>query len=387
MKFKILIASNILLVSFLLNGCSDSGSTPEEINNDSTNYSIATEQYYKYLWHIDSKNSSLENISREVSSALNDEFVINPIDKNADINILDAWKITKGKGVVVAVIDDGADIEHEDLKDNILLKYNADLETDDVTNRSNDITKSLHGNTCAGFIASPINGVGIIGTAPESKIIVIKQDDSSDINTIRAFEYAKNNGAKVISCSWGTESVSEAIVAELKSLYDVGITVLFASGNDGYSLDKENINDESEVQWVIGVGASGENNDVTTYSNYGKNIDILAPGGDYDLSVGILGLDDTGNQGSLNSNGGLVSDSYAFTHGTSFSTPVAAGVVALMYSVNPNITPAQVKDILVSTTDKIGVDANYNTNGFDEKRAYGKINATNAVLSAQALVN
>lgn len=391
LSFKLLTTSTVFL--FLLSGCSDISSSVKYIGDDNDTQTIeevdiqadniSDEKYYKYMWHIDSANSRAKNISQEMSATLNNEYNIAQVDADADINILNAFKITKGKGVIVAVIDDGADIEHEDLKDNIYLTYNADSDNSDVTNNSNYISYSSHGNTCAGFIVAPINGDGIVGTAPESKLIVIKQEDSDDIKTIRAFEYAKNNGAKVISCSWGTQNVSEAVIWELKSLYDSGITVLFASGNDGKNLDSYGLNDESEVEWVIGVGASGENNDVTGYSNYGQNIELLAPGGDTYESVGLLGLDDMGTQGSVD-NYGLVSNAYKFTNGTSFSTPIAAGVVALMYSVNPNITPAQVRDILISTADKIGLDANYNNSGFDEKRAYGKINAYKAVLSAKS---
>ena len=364
----------------------DNNETVSDDTSDTISLSPANEPYYKYLWHIDSSNSSTLNISSEVKEALGGEYEIGAVDKDADINILEAWKITKGANVIVAVIDDGADINHEDLKDNIYKTYNADDDTSDVSNKSNDISSASHGNTCAGFIVAPINEKGTIGSAPESKLIAIAQNDASDANTIKAFEYAKDNGAKVISCSWGTENVSEAIVDELKSLYDSGITVLFASGNDGKSLDTNGLYDESEVEWVIGVGASGENNDVTSYSNYGENIDIITPGGDYQLSTGILGLDDSGTQGSTD-NYGLVSNDYSFGNGTSYATPVAAGVVALMYSVNPNITPAQVKKILTDTADKIGsTQASYN-DGFDEKRAYGKINAYKVVLEAQKLLN
>jgi len=392
--FKLFIVYLSLL--FLFVGCSDVKTSIIEIKNDTTVQEqvedneelvindITEEAYYKYLWHIDSKNSSEKKIAQEMSRALDDKYQINAVDEDADINILDAWKITKGKGVIVAVIDDGADVEHEDLKANIYLTYNADNDTNNVSNTSNDISHSLHGNSCSGFIVAPINGKGIIGTAPESKLIVIKQEEGNDIKAIKAFEYAKEHGAKVISCSWGTEYVSEAVVAELKSLYDLGITVLFASGNDGKSLDRAGVYDESEVEWVIGVGASGENNDVTSYSNYGQSIDIIAPGGDAYLSTGLLGLDDSGTQGSTE-NYGLVSNSYSFMNGTSFSTPISAGVVALMYSVNPDITPAQVRDILISTADKVGSTASYNSDGFDEKRAYGKIDAYKAVLSAKAL--
>ena len=386
---KISIITSLVLFSACGGGSSDTETAKDDTTsdiNETASLSPANEPYYKYLWHIDSSNSSTLNISSEVKEALGGEYEIGAIDADADINILEAWKITKGANVIVAIIDDGADINHEDLKDNIYKTYNADDGTSDISNKSNDISSASHGNTCAGFIVSPINEKGTIGSAPESKLIAIADNESSDANTIKAFEYAKDNGAKVISCSWGTENVSEAIVEELKSLYDAGITVLFASGNDGKSLDTNGLYDESEVEWVIGVGASGENNDVTSYSNYGVNIDIITPGGDSQLSTGILGLDDSGTQGSID-NYGLVSNDYSFGNGTSFATPVAAGVVALMYSVNPNITPAQVKKILTDTADKIGsTQASYN-NGFDEKRAYGKINAYKAVLEAQKLLN
>lgn len=334
-------------------------------------YDASSEPYYKYQWHLDSNNSVLKT---------QNNFAI---DNNADINIQEAWKLTRGAGVKVAVIDDSFDVEHEDLKDSIFVTYNADENTSNVLNTTN---QASHGNTCAGFIVSPKNQKGVVGVAPESKLIAIKQNAASDDLTIRAFEYAKNQGAKVISCSWGTENVSQAVEAELKSLYDAGITVLFASGNDGKDLDN-GVNDESEVEWVIGVGASGENNDVTSYSNYGQNIDILAPGGDTN-TLGILGLDDTGTKGGTNQRE-LVSNNYSFADGTSFATPVAAGVVALMYAVNPNITPAQVKEILTSTAQKIGANANYDSNGFDasKKRAYGKIDASKAVLKAKELAN
>lgn len=348
-------------------------------SNNTTTLLAENEPYYKYAWHIKSKNNILKTMGYA-------------IDDNADINITKAWEITKGSNIKVAIIDDSFDVEHEDLKANIITTYDADNNTNDVTNKKplgstdeegypND---GSHGNTCAGFIVAPVNGKGIVGISPEAKLIAIRQNENSDAKTIAAFEYAKNQGAKVISCSWGTENVSQAVVDTLKSLYDANITILFASGNDTKSLDAPDINDESEVPWVIGVSASGENNDVTSYSNYGKNIDVIAPGGNVDV-IGILGIDDTGERGDQNQQS-LVSNNYAFTNGTSFSTPITAGVAALMYSINPNITPKQVKNILIQTTEKVGgTNADYNSSGFDEKRAYGKINAGKAVFEAKKL--
>ena len=332
------------------------------------------EPYFKYAWHIDSSNNILNNEGLT-------------IDTHADINVTEAWKSSMGKDVIVAVIDDGAEVEHEDLKENVLLAYNADNGSNKVNPNSDE---GSHGNTCAGFIVAPINGKGIVGVAPKAKMIIIRQESSVDSDVIRAFEYAKKSGAKVISCSWGTNDVSDILVSELKKMYDAGITVLFASGNEGTSLDGSingyEINDESEVKWVIGVGASGENNDVTTYSNYGKNIDVIACGGDTELSSGVLGLDDMGERGH-DKQRDLVNNNYSFTDGTSFATPITAGVVALMYGVNPNITPKQVREILIKSADKVGieVDASYDKNGFDMRRAYGKVNAGKAVEMAKKL--
>jgi len=328
-----------------------------------------SEPYYKYAWHLNSKDSVLNDIGYS-------------INENADINIESAWKITKGAGVKIAIIDDGAHLNHEDLKENIVSTYYADEDNTDADYIVTEDFISSHGNTCAGFAASPTNGKGLVGVAPESDLVIIKLEGNDDISTIRAFNHAQDTGAKVISCSWGSNQVSEVLVEKLKELYHEGITVLFASGNDTMDLDGAGLNDESEVEWVIGVGASSEANDVTTYSNYGNNIDILAPGGDSILSVGLLGLDNMGAVGYDNQLG-LVNSNYSFTDGTSFSCPISAGVVALMYSVNPDIKPNEVRDILTSTADKIGATT-YNQDGFDSQklRAYGKINATNAVDEA-----
>ena len=342
----------------------------ESVDNTLSIAKAKKEPYFKYAWHIDSHNS-----------ALNSEGYI--INESADINVTQAWKLSMGKGVTVAVIDDGAEVEHEDLKENIVLAYNADDESSKINPYSDE---GSHGNTCAGFIVAPINGKGIVGIAPQAKVIAIAQNDNSDEHTIRAFEYAKKHGAKVISCSWGTNNVSDALVSELQKIHDAGITVLFASGNEGDSLDIEKTNDESEVEWVIGVGASGENNDVTSYSNYGKNLEVIAPGGDTQESTGVIGLDDMNEKGK--SNGlNLVNENYSFTDGTSFATPITAGVVALMYGVNPNITPKEVKEILIKTADKVGKDVNadYSNKNFDLKRAYGKVNAGRAVAEAKKL--
>lgn len=361
-----LLQSSMVLSILLLQGCGGGGNNKPNVAQPPAIPTPQTEPYFKFAWHLDATSKALESFG----------YTINP---NADIHVGEAWNLTKGAGVIVAIIDDGFDPNHEDIAANVIDTYNADDNNKDVKYYGLD---GAHGTTCCGFIAAPANNIGIVGVAPEAKLILIKQDSYDDAKLIRAFEYAKNHGAKVVSCSWGTGQVSQAIEQEMKSLYNAGITIVFASGNNGADLDKNGSHDESEVPWVIGVGASGENNDVTTYSDYGKNIDLIAPGGDTQLSVGVLGLDDMGFRGSDNQHN-VVNDNYAFTDGTSFACPIVSATVALMYSVHPSLTPSQVRDILIHTTDKVG-NTSYDNNGFDvtKRRAYGKLNATRAVAAA-----
>ena len=355
----------IVIFTFLFVGCGSDDSVSNTTSEDIVLKDWEKEPYYKYSWHINSSKKALTTLG----------YTIN---KNADIHLNNIWDITQGENIKIAIIDDAFDVEHEDLKSNIFIKYNVDNDNTDVSNGSQ--TLHSHGNSCAGLIVAPINGKGIVGIAPKASIILIKQTSSSDADTIKAFEYAKNQGAKVVSCSWGTENVSQAVSDEIKSLYNANITVVFASGNDAKNLDDETIQDESELSWVIGVGSSNELNDVAYYSNYGSNIDILATGGDTNY-LGILGLDDSGDKGDTNQQN-LVSNNYTFIDGTSFATPIIAGVVALMYSVNPNITPSEIRNILISTASKIGNSASYDSNGFDTKRAYGKVDAYRAVIES-----
>lgn len=346
------------LVAFI--GCGDNAT----ISEGDKPLIPQNEPYYPYLWQLDSKNTVLRGKGYD-------------IDENADANVVDAWSKTQGAGVRVAVIDDGFDTRHEDLASNIAVTYNADTGSSSVIYYGFD---GAHGGSCAGFIAAPVNKVGIVGVAPQSKLILIKENLYTDSKIIKAFEYAKQQGARVVSCSWGTGQVSEAVEAEFKSLYDAGITIVFASGNNGEDLDTNGSHDESESDWVIGVGASGENNDVTGYSDYGYNIDLLAPAGNRNYSLGVLALDDMGFKGR-DTQEGMVNNNYAYVYGTSFACPIVSGAATLLYSIRPDLTPKKVREILIKSADKIGENASYNRDGFDEekRRAYGKVNISKAL--------
>jgi subtilisin family serine protease len=317
--------------------------------------------YRQYLWHIEYPSN--QEFNRKYQ-----------IDPDSSVNIAQAWELSKGEGVLVAIIDNGFDLDHEELKDRVVLTYNIN---DKNSNVSSD-NLPTHGTATAGIIVASSNDVGTIGVAPKSKIVLIKDHElSTDADMVEAFEYAQKSGARVINCSWGTNSVSDVVASKLQELYDEGIVVVFASGNDGSSLDRYGINDESELASVLGVGSSNEFNLKTSYSSYGRSIDILAPAGEY---MGVVATDDYGVY-QLAQREGILDNGYTFFSGTSASAPIVSGVVALMLSVNPDLTPQEVREIIISSAQKIG-NVDYIA-GWNRKYAYGKIDAYAAVLAAK----
>ena len=354
----------LLLIS--IEGCSFFDDAKENNSSSTTNT-----QYNSLLWHLfftDSDTMKLYSVSNE-----------------SHINAKKSWELSKGAGVKIAVIDETFEPLHEDIIDGVYATYNI---TDETTNVTNSATSSSHGHSCAGMIGARDNLVGTIGIAPESQLILIGANLQYDSQLILAFDKAVELGAQVISCSWGSYQVSDTLAAKIQEVHDAGVVIVFAAGNDNCSLDTicsgiTSPSDESELNSVIGVGGSGENNDRVSYSNYGSKIDILAPAGDKVDYLGILGVDDIGSDGS-NDQFGFVDENYAFIEGTSFSAPLVAGVAGLMLSVNPNLTPDEIRTIIIETASKIGIEngAIYDNTGFNTQRAYGKINAYSAVLRA-----
>jgi subtilisin family serine protease len=291
------------------------------------------------------------------------------------INVIPAWKTTKGAGVKVAILDDGIQKNHEDFEN---------IEVYNIIDKSDNCeptvrTRYSHGTAVSGVVAARQNIVGTIGVAPECDLLFIgdnSEDIYSDAVTIEAFEYAKDWGARIVSCSWGSYNVGSTVSSQIKRLYDSGIVLVFACGNDKKNMDSPGINDESELPWVIGGSASDESGNRAYFSNYGSNIDIMAPGNS------ILLPDLMGAEGSNNETGGEIDENYTYDNGTSFSAPIVAGVAALILAVAPSLTPNEVRSVIIRSAQKTG-NVQYDANGFSLFHAYGLINAANAVMSVR----
>lgn len=342
----------------LLAGC---GSIDPEEPGNISEPTAQDDTFYRYEWHLHVPDASFAA-----------RFGISDA---ANIGAESAWEESRGAGVVIAILDDYFDADHPDIAANVIATYNAQNGGSDVSLPSDDIG---HGQLCAGAAAAPENAQGVIGVAPEAKLILVGSSFETDADIIRAFEYAKAQGADIISCSWGSYNVSQAVADEIEQIHAAGITVIFAAGNDNLSLDQTGYNDEAELPWVIGVSASSEYNDRTSYSNYGSNIDLLAPGGE---NIGIVTTDATGSAGYSPSYSYLsewyLGNDYAFFYGTSASAPVAAGACALLKSKYPELSPDDVREILIESAEKIGSDP-YDADGFETRHAYGKIDLAQA---------
>ena len=321
-----------------------------------------------------------------------------------DIRAEQAWALTKGNSAIkVAVIDDGVDSSHPDLQGNILGGYDATDGAYGGTN-GNPINNGLntHGTACAGIIAAADNSFGVVGIAPNVKIVPIRAgyevagtwetDEDLLADAIRyAWETAK---ADVLSCSWGgreNQDITDAINAAVENGRDgKGCVVVFAAGNEGRST---HVSYPAILSNVIAVGSANRNGRYEFYSNYGTNsynsVNVVAPGNAI-YTTGMpwaspaIGIIETYSHGTYFSNFG----------GTSASAPYVAGVAALILSARPDLGQQTVRDLIAYNCTKLSYHGN-NTNpgswvrevGFGLVNAYKSLKALEPAISGPDVIS
>lgn len=296
-----------------------------------------------------------------------------------DINVEPAWNITNGSSsIVVAVIDDGVEILHEDLGGRVLNGYTCGYPNDIgiPLNQSYWDSKS-HGTACAGIIAASNNQIGIRGIASNVKLLPINifpyqvttynlSGIASNIDIANAIRWAYVR-SDVLSCSWQLSNSSNDISSAIHDAVTLGrngkgCVVVFCSGNEG----NISVAYPAYLNDVIAVGAVHQNGTIWDYSQRGFGLDLVAPSGN--LGNGdVTTLDLSGTLGETSTN---------YMHnfgGTSAACPQVAGVAALMLSVNPELTASEVKNKLTSTATYLGSTSTYGS---------GLVNAWSAVMSA-----
>ena len=224
-------------------------------------------------------------------------------------NIPSMWKSTNGKGVKIAVIDTGCDIEHEDLKGNIIYGMNF------IDKNQPPIDKNGHGTHVAGTIAATNNGKGMVGVAPEAKIMPIKSlkdDGNGEIQDIvNGIKWAADHKADFITMSLGSPYPHKQLEQALVYATSKGCVCFCAAGNSGPSTD---IMYPAKYENTISIGAIDKHLQRTRFTCSGDSLDFLAPGQDIFSCV-------PNNQ-------------YAVMSGTSMSNPFAVGCAALLLSWN-----------------------------------------------------
>lgn len=314
------------------------------------------------------------------------------LKRGADAKVIEAWQRLDSLGspnIVIAVIDNGFDLSHPDLKDKVVKPWDMWGQNPNVLQGDPRFT---HGTPCASVALGSTNGLGMVGSAPNSRFMPISGTSFDMRATEEMFNYASRNGADIISCSWGTidsqyalNSIKEAAIANAarNGRNGKGCVILYAAGNEGQDF----VNLYGVHPDVICVGASTSQDLHADYSNKGPQVWVCAPSnGDWPITAARAYWDEgiPGETGEYAywADGISRGDRYKHFGGTSSATPLVAGICALILTANPNLTAREVKDILAKTADKVGGASAYDSSGHSRKFGYGRVNALKAVEEA-----
>lgn len=317
------------------------------------------------------------------------------------IELPQAWDYATGENTLVAVIDTGVYLAHSDLQEQLVSGYDfisssansndgdgIDANPDDPGDNTTIGGSSWHGTHVTGTIAARSNNSrGVSGAAWHTQVMPLRAlglfgGTSADI--IQALYYAAgidnisgqlpSQTADIINLSLGGASYSSIEAAAYQRVRDAGVIVIAAAGNDAIATPVF----PASYPGVLSVSATDANQQLAPYSNYGSHIDLSAPGGNNQADANTDGQPDGVLSLSVDDLSGERRSAYSFMSGTSMAAPHVAGVVALMKSVYPQLTPDLLDAMLANgeITDDLGAT------GKDAQFGYGQINAMKAVSNA-----
>ncbi|MEA3377893.1 MAG: S8 family serine peptidase [Chloroflexota bacterium] len=290
------------------------------------------------------------------------------------VNVPEAWALSTGQDVVIAVLDTGVDLDHPDLSTKVL----TDLDRDFVNGDLAADDDHGHGTHVAGIAAAATdNGIGIAGMGWHTEILPLKVLDNAGqgyfSDVADAISYAIGAGADVINLSIGPETTQRMdcppfLQTAIDEAYAAGLAVVAAAGNNGEGSNGERIEiPPANCNHVIGVAATRQNDTIPSYSSPGAHVSVAAPGG--------------GSTDAIYST--LVSGRYGLMSGTSMATPHVSGLAALVIAHHPAYSPDRVASAILDNALDLGPA------GWDEYYGCGRIDAaralSNGALAAQPL--
>jgi subtilisin family serine protease len=281
------------------------------------------------------------------------------------MGIPNLWRLTKGSGTKVAILDTGIATAHPDLKDGI-------LKTKNFTNSRVGVSDVAgHGTHCAGIIGARENATGVIGVAPECGFLIGKVlgDDGSGnlLSVARGIDWAVEQGADIINMSLGSPTGHPDLEAAINRAVAAGVFVICAAGNEGPTLDT--VGYPAMYTGTVSVGAIDQNKKIANFSSRGTRVDVCAPG------VDILSDYPPRNLAKLS--------------GTSMASPFVAGVVALMVAKHREFGKEDPKPLktaadLIAVLHGTSIDAG--PAGFDPNYGFGIINPASLIPTKPAPV-
>lgn len=280
---------------------------------------------------------------------------------DADVDAPEAWAITRGDSVVVAVLDSGITSDNLDITPKVVGAINF---SDALTTEDN----YGHGTHVAGIVAaSTDNGDGVAGTCPDCSVLNVKVLNDSGVGSsssvANGISWAADNGAQVINMSLGSSRSSRTIKLATEQAWNSGAILVAAAGNSGsasklYPAAYDN---------VIAVAATNNFDQRAGFSNYGSWVDVAAPGENifstFPNHSFVIGANYGRAQG------------YDVGSGTSMASPIVAGIAALTISAQPGSTNADIRAKVAAGSDKIS--------GTGQYWIYGRVNAYGSATSTQ----
>ena len=260
-----------------------------------------------------------------------------------------AWNVTlSSQQIVIAIVDTGVDGGHLDLANKILEGRNV------VDRNSYYQDVEGHGTLVAGVAAaSSNNGIGVAGVAWESPILAVRvagpHGFASAGHIAKGIIWSVKHGAKVINVSFAPLWSVRLVRSAARYAYKKGSLVVISAGNEGYSLSV------AGYDQALFVGAIDGNDEIAYFSNQGPFVDLVAPG----TAIRSTGL------------GG----DYPLANGTSFSAPIVAGVAALVWSLEPDLSPSAIRQVLLTTATDLGPVNKDNTYGHGAVDAFAAVSA------------
>lgn len=258
------------------------------------------------------------------------------------------WETTKGSGIAVAILDTGIQLDHPDL--NVVGGVDCTKGPDCDRGGDGDDDRG-HGTHVAGTVAALDNDIGVVGVAPEADLYSVKvltRVGGRYSDVIKGIEWSVDNGMNVVNMSLGATTYSET----LKTAVDVadanGLLLVAAAGNNG---DWETVDPVYPAAYksVMAIGAIKEGDEIAEFSNWTSGVELVAPG------VRVLST--------------YIGSTYYEGNGTSMASPHVAGVAALVWAVNSNLTNAEIRSILWDTAEDLGAA------GWDATYGWGLVDA------------